>query len=168
MKVEILETKRTDEFNEAEDKERQELLQTLGLEQKQTEKNIPFPELSSSQLKAIRIMYPNVAEALQYRNYIPTPVLRTINTWKPHFNSMKIYSNHDQDPVLVGEEGNTWFLLARWGEELYPLNQMIEKARQAYEIGRRALLEAALNNVKSQSHDYFAGRHVGYISPEDC
>jgi len=167
MKVEILEVKQTEELDEAADRERQELLATLGFEHKQSETNIPFPELSSAQTKAIKILYPNRVDALKYRNYIPTPVLRTIQTWSPHFKVMSICSDHDQDPVLIGEEGNTSFLLARWGEVLYPFDGLLRKAQDAYKAGRKVLLQSALNNIEGSCNDYFAGRHVGYISPED-
>jgi hypothetical protein len=100
----------------------------------------PYPQATAEQLFVFQTLCPVEEKLNSYsRTTIPLRVLQVAAHAKDLFEELLVWdvAGADKDPVLVGANKNGWsktyFLLARWGEELeaWPilLKRALEKKR---------------------------------------
>lgn len=159
---EIEETK-TDAGIMASDAEAAELIEKLGLEGQRTLLNsdtltrFPYRKLTQQEGFVYKILCPRTCELKDYKDgIIPVRVLQVaahaietgylnrVEVWYPNNADIK-------DPVLVGIKGESrsdkeQFLLARWGKELPPIEELEVVALKM----RRASLRSKLATIKSK------------------
>lgn len=160
MNVQVYEYAGNTECNEAEELERKELVIALGLDKTQHEEVITFPELSEVERRVYDILCPYKESVEKYTGYIPTRVLRVVKQYKGHFSRLDIWTDKQQDPLLVGMVGTTTFLLARWGDVLEEFSVLKEKAIIQYRIFRKVKLETKLSGLELDVINYFQGGYV--------
>jgi hypothetical protein len=164
MQIEIYETQTTIEEVEADDQERAALVTELGLTESQVERTIPFPELSQGQYRVYEQLFHAHALWGEYRGYLPTRVLRTIKMYKDEFHRVEVWSDLENDPVLVGrtkQHGEAGcFLLARWGEALAPFAELRARALELWKAAHRANLTGALATLDEDALKHFNGEWV--------
>ena len=161
MNVQVYEYTGNTECTEAEEVERRELVTELGLDITQQEEVISFPELSEVEKRVYTILCPYMESVEKYTGYIPTRVLRLVKNYKGHFSKLEIWTDKQQDPLLIGITGSTTFLLARWGDVLEEFSILKDRAILQYKTKRKAKLESKLHSVESDTMEYFLG---GYVS----
>ena len=104
-----------------------------------TTKRFPYRLMTDEELFVYRTLCPQVTSLKNYDlSPIPLEVLKTAAYAKslgdPRISHMDVWSATSvkvKDPVLVGKEGpygSKFYILARWGEELLPLDVLIPDA----------------------------------------
>lgn len=106
------------------------------------------------------------------KSTIPIDVLAQVALCKQegYFKKVEVwYDNRNPDPILVGyvteEYSNSiMHIIARWGDEIVPYEQLVEKAirryTEAFKLSLQTLkseCEQSINNVDSIIRQYFAG-----------
>lgn len=99
-----------------------------------------------------------------YNNYkastLPIEVLREINRCKENgwFSLIAVwYDNQSPDPFLIGYDGKkndaNKFLIARWGDELLPFEQLLHKAINRYREAYRRALDRLITDCEFRKQD---------------
>jgi|ERR1700748_21732 len=124
-----------------------EKVANLGLEGQiklttNSDKNAPSPyTFMNEQMKLVfQTLCPTKAEVNKYdKSAIPLDVLSHIALCKQegYFHKLEIwYDNKSPDPILVGhltdKYNSAMHLIARWGDEILPYEQLVEKAIHRY------------------------------------
>lgn len=161
MIVEVYEQQQTEEEAEAENEERRELIQALGLKVKEIPA-IPFPEMSESDARIWSEILPFQANVVDYTGYIPTKVLRTFKAFRDEFDKIQIWSDRAGDPILVGIKSSNKFLMARWGEALESFELLKEKAVAMWKAKRKADCERFIASIDRDALQHFSGHWVEY------
>jgi hypothetical protein len=124
-----------------------DLIEQLGLSGQQSlltnDKRLPYPQATQEQLFVFQTLCPVEQKLRDYgRTTIPLRVLQVAAHAKDLFDALYVWdvAGVDKDPVLVGAKGTTWqktyYLLARWGEELEAWSVLLKRALEK----KRALL----------------------------
>jgi len=159
MLVETYETPEVDEHGTPEcEAEAVELIEQLGLEGQlsliKPDENggvqrVPYPKMTKEQRTVLEAIFPKKTRLEDYKDQsIPLRVLQVAAHAKDLFEKLYVWhpENADEkDPYLIATNGRETYILARWGEELKPFNEMAEKAAAVLK-GKR--LEV-LNKIKS-------------------
>lgn len=163
MLVETYETPEVDEHGTPEcEAEAVELIEQLGLEGQLSLvkpdgdgelKRLPYPKMTKEQRVVLRAIFPKETHIAKYKDQtIPLRVLQIASHAKDLFDDIYVWhpENADvKDPYLIAKNGGSlsgeFYLLARWGEELKPWNELVEKAASILRGKRMALL----NRMKS-------------------
>jgi hypothetical protein len=104
-----------------------------------TAKSFPHRKMTKDEHTVYSILCPGRTALDRYSDtQVPLRVLQVAALAKDHFKNLIVL--HPQtvakDPVLIGCESewnsSTWFILARWGEELDAWPLLIEKATKKY------------------------------------
>lgn len=172
MKVETYEAISIDEqngsfINEEVSEEALALIDTLGLEgQKQLvqERAVgsetlvtrnPYRKMAAEEAAIFGALLPRQVELSEYGDGpIPLRVLQVAAHAKNLFDDLQVWCPNDPqqpDPLLVGREGDRWrgefFLLARWGEVLEPLDALRTKAREVISTRMRVEIAKAKSTI---------------------
>lgn len=165
-----------------------EKITSLGLEgqlklTKNSEKGSVSPyTFMNEQMKLVfSTLCPTKAETAKYdKSAIPLDVLSHIALCKQekYFSKLEIwYDNKSPDPVLVGHLSDKYntaiHLIARWGDEIIPYEQLVEKAIRRYTTAFilsaqdcKQQCEAAIANGETIVKQLFAGaKSVWSINP---
>lgn len=156
-----------------------EKIVSLGLEgqlklTKNSEKGSASPyTFMNEQMKLVfSTLCPTKAEAAKYdKSAIPLDVLSHIALCKQerYFQKLEIwYDNKSPDPVLVGhltdKYSSAMHIVARWGDEILPYEQLVEKAIHRYTNAFilsaqdcKQQCEAAITNGQTIVRQLFAG-----------
>lgn len=143
-------------------------------------KTIPFRLLTEEENRVYSILMPKRVTLAKYADgMIPTRVLMVAALAKEMFDELRVWCPLDareKDPILLGVERTGGFpaerlyLLARWGEELLPFDQLAEKASKVARdrvIGQlqRIVAEATakLRGYEAIDADKFFGVHNGEL-----
>lgn len=145
------------------DAEASELITKLGLEGQQallnpeTMPRFPYRKMTAQEGFVYKTLCPVVTTLEKYKDgIIPLRVLQVashvkdlafvdrIQVWHPENADIK-------DPVLVGVKGPEYidrevFILARWGEELWSMEKMLDLAKKM----RVSSLKSALRKIKAE------------------
>jgi hypothetical protein len=122
-----------------------EICSELGLDNQialadksETKQAPPYAFCDPKTLKIIQILCPRVVKYKEYKaSTIPTDVLKEIQKAEKHGWYMKIeiaYDDQSPDPFVIGVLPNEYewradrHLIARWGNELLPFEQLESKA----------------------------------------
>lgn len=179
MKVEIFEDYEVQSI--AEDLERfKELAEKLNLDGQKTvvedgTKLIPFKEVSPRELRAIRA-YLGSFNSIEKFDYSPIPVrvLEVLSEWKHVFDQVIVfYSDNSEkvDPIAVGKierDGKLkYYLIARWGEELIPYDELIQKGIETIKRNLKTTFtkakvdaEKILENIDFYVEEALKGRYI--------
>jgi len=167
MKVETYEN--TDVVNETEQQSAEvlELCQQLGLEGQLKETNetstttrIPYRLILDDENFVFRTLCPDVSPVETYKaSPIPIEVLKALAYAKSldFFDGFEVWDRSSKlvrDPVLVGYAlGDLYttrrYIIARWGEELLPIQALLPDALKIWYDRRKAKLEEIAREVKS-------------------
>ncbi len=161
MIVKTYEINCNEENREAEEEERKLLIEKLEL--KIDEKPIYFPEITPSEMRVWEAILPYKTELTKYQGFIPTAVLRIYDKYGLEFDNVEIWSNRDNDPLLVGKRLIQTFMLARWGMEIDPIEIIRERAKKFWIAKRKAKLDALSITIESDCESYFNSEYVNYI-----
>lgn len=164
MLAETYETPEVDEHGTPEcEAEAVELIEQLGLEGQLSlinpdvngdAKRIPYPKMTKEQKVVIQAVCPKESNLNEYKDQsIPLRILQVAAHAKELFEYLLVWhpENADEkDPYLIGRNGNgysstEYYILARWGEQLLPWGEMVEKAASMLR-GKRV---QKLNRMKS-------------------
>ena len=168
MLVETYETPEVDENGTVEcEAEALELIESLDLDgqralTKQGEDGelirVPYPKMSKEQKVVLKALFPKSTELPKYSDQaIPLRVLQVAAHAKDLFDCLLVWhpENADEkDPYLIGRNGteygsNELYMLARWGDELKPWGEMVDKAANIIRGSRLMCLRKALSETKS-------------------
>jgi hypothetical protein len=148
---------------------------------------IPFHRMSSDECRYWGAVCPNKHSLDNYRGQIPIRVLEALRlaTEKKMFEKYSIYSEVSDiiDPVLVGfidETGEsrpytkTPYLIARWGESLFSISELKDRALKAtverIKLGAeksKSEVDSVLSSVESFALAYLRdGSRLPYIRVE--
>lgn len=155
-------------------KEWRDLAEKLGMEgqisltnpSKDGEPKNPSPYLFMNQklMKVFAILCPEVINYSKYdKSTIPNEVLKEIlfAKEKNYFDKISIwYDDASPDPVVVGyikngEYDYTPHLIARFGDEVLPLEVLEDKAVARLKKHYKASLETALSGIDRSVYDFF-------------
>jgi len=105
---------------------------------------IPFHRLTEQERRMWGAVCPHRSPVERYRGHIPLRVLKALEfaTSQKMFEEYEIYSEYSDntDPILVGKidesgEGRSYnrtpYLIARWGESLFSVAELRDKAIEA-------------------------------------
>ena len=102
-------------------------------------KRVPFRAMALEERQVYSVLCPKVTAVEKYADGpIPRRVLEVLKRAQESalFSEIKVWSAEAaevHDPVLVGYKGSSYdhtcFILARWGSELLPLEQLLERAK---------------------------------------
>ena len=158
------------------------LIEQLGLEgQKElmTERRVgdetvtticPYRQMSATEQRVYEFLLPTKMNLAAYnRGPVPLRVLQVaaLATREEWFRDLVVWcpaSEQDKDPLLVGvNKGEKPHLLARWGDELAPFEELAAKAQHQWIERSRARLQQRLATVESAAVSHFGGEWVfGY------
>ena len=136
---------------------------------------IPYRQLSKADAAAVAALCPHIESLAKYRgDMIPLRVLQVIGHCKEAalFDEIEVLSTGAADlpdPILVGIVGRrydgTRYVLARWGDELFPWPELAERAYKA--LVARWTSEQAEHldkckafHVESQARSQLRGEYV--------
>lgn len=167
----------------------EEKINALGLEgQQKLTKNSPKDSASpytfmNEQMKLVfTTLCPTKALVEKYdKSVIPIEVLSHIALCKQenYFKKLEIwYDNKSPDPVVVGHLTDSYssplHLIARWGDEIIPYEQLVEKAVRRYTesfklsvMQTKSECESALINAETFVRQLFSGQKSAWnINPK--
>lgn len=140
-----------------------------------SEKNSPSPyTFMNEQMKLVfQTICPSKELVEKYnKSAIPLDVLAHVALCKQegYFQKIEVwYDNRNPDPVLVGYVTDNYsssimHIIARWGDEIVPYEQLVEKAIRRYTEGFKMALstlrsecEQSITNAETLVKQYFAG-----------
>jgi len=132
----------------------------------------PYTFMNKQMELVFRTICPAKMDYLEYdKSAIPIDVLSHLALCKQesYFSKIEIwYDDKNPDPIVVGHIGSTYstvkHLIARWGDEIIPFEQLIEKAKQRFAKTYKSSLEtlkikvdASLASVEFITERFFAG-----------
>lgn len=156
------------------------ICEELGL-QKQLQKSGKIEKVGNPYMKidprSERVYKMLCSAVIPYKEYdastLPLEVLQEIrrceeNGW---FHEIQIwYDDKSPDPFLVGVETKQWgspkFLIARWGDELIPFEQMIAKAIDRFKTAYKRALDRLVMECEVRKQD-IEGELKSYIDLGD-
>lgn len=150
-----------EEMVEAEEMERRELLEKIGLEIETVP--VHFPEITPGDTRVWEVILPFKTSIDRYKGYIPTKVLRVYEHHRVEFEDVEIWSDRDNDPLLVGKIKNAIFMLARWGKEIEKFEVVKERAKEVWKRKRKAKIEMLMSALEHDVEAHFVGEYVTYI-----
>lgn len=122
---------------------------------------IPYPKMKKEEMAVYQIICDVRTNVADYAGaIIPLRVLQVAAHAKPLFEEVEVWypGEHDPDPILVGTRtppgqsyGQECFLLARWGDELAPFEDLKKRAARLLEEEWKAQIETKLAEIKSFS-----------------
>ena len=142
----------------------------LGLEGQQNllkdDKSNPSPYtfMNQNMVKIFATVCPEVIDYKQYsKSTIPMEVLSHIALCEKegYFKYMKIwYDDISPDPILVGylkdgEYSMTQHLIARWGDEVIPIEMIESKAKQRIKDLLTSKLNSIMTSIDGEIFDFF-------------
>lgn len=136
-----------------------------------TIQRVPFPALTQPMERAVTALAPSVYDLKAYtRDAIPLRILKAVDAHADLFNHWLVYSDdHDADPFLIGIIGERYggqkYLVGRWGEHLFPFEQLATRAHDRLVRmwkARAARAKAALAAFEPESAvvAHLAGEYV--------
>jgi hypothetical protein len=166
MKVETYEIAEVKEETEQQNAEAVQLCEQLGLTGQlkkstaETAVRFPYRLMHDDELFIYGILCPEQSDVHSFSNEpIPLEVLKTIAYVKSLgvFKVLMVWSASSKavkDPVLVGYIESQWhgspYLIARWGEELLPLEVLLPDALKKWWTQRRSALRQIEQQVKAE------------------
>jgi len=180
--IETFEEIETDPTNPTKDKfeefdnEFPELIEKLSLDgqkkligkgDSETKRATPYGTVDVALFNAIEFLFNKVEIEKYDLSPIPTRVLQIYEYASSLGVYSKFYIYHSKslaDPFLIGRIGTGWdsnyHLLARWGTELIPIPEIIDKAREKTKkewinklIEIKSIVDAKLNQVDRESFE---------------
>lgn len=133
----------------------------------------PYMVLDPKTERVIRVLCPAKIEVEKYgESTIPLDILREVHKCKHHgwYHKIEVfYDNKSPDPFVVGFVNNSWnspkHLIARWGAELLPFEELERKAIQRMKNGAmsalyemKAQIDFAYNNIEGFLASILAGK----------
>ena len=148
-----------------------------GLELKQQLKKIgkvekipnPYVKLDPRTERVYEMLCPQKELYTDYKaSTLPLEILQEIHRCKENewFPVIAIwYDDKSPDPFLIGydsKKGGNKYLIARWGDELLPFEQLLEKAINRYKEAYRRALNRLIMDCEFRKQD-IEGEIRGYI-----
>jgi hypothetical protein len=141
-------------------------------------KSFPYRKMTKDEVTVYGILCPAKTPLKDYADsQIPLRVLQVAALAKEHFQHLLVLHPEamEKDPVLVGSNDahplyapSSWFILARWGEELDAWPLLVEKACKAYskrlvaDVNEKlARLRILAETVKGGVSEAFLLKHAG-------
>lgn len=159
MKVELFEIEDIKYETKEQSAEAMELIESMGLEgqaqPKETTTRFPYRLMNDEELFVYGTLCPEKADVHKFSNEpIPLQVLKTLAFAKTlpqlkYFEVWSAVSRMVKDPVLVARDsqyGSKNYMLARWGDELLPLEVLMPDAVKKFWYARTN----SLNKIKSE------------------
>src|SRR5205085_1051097 len=163
----------------------EEKIMSLGLEGQlkltnNSEKNSasPYTHMNQHMINVFEILCPTKVAVQAYdKTQIPIDVLSHIALCKQegYFQKLEVwYDNMHPDPIVVGYVTTSWsspiiHLIARWGDEIIPFEQLVEKAVRRftkvykdYASDVIAAAETAAKNAESAVRQFVSGKKALY------
>jgi len=91
---------------------------------------------------------------------LPLEIVQEIHRCKENewFYKMEIwYDDKSPDPLLIGYDSKKWdankFLIAQWGDELLPFEQLVDKAINRYKTAYKRALNRLILDCESRKKD---------------
>ena len=168
------------------------LLEELGLscgnKIDPTKSMVPFPKMDYQQIRAFKVLCPDVKEVDKYNYSIPLEALRMLKLCKheSYFDSIEVwYTEIDPDPFLIGrlykteearDKGYSWekdyYLISRWGPEAKTLPELIDDARVIIEkklkasyVGIQLAAENGLKNLDIAVDKFLTKKNTAIAYP---
>lgn len=121
----------------------------------------PYTFMNEQMKLVFQTLCPTKAEVEKYdKSVIPIDVLSHVALCKQegYFAKLEIwYDNKSPDPVLVGHISTVYntplHLIARWGDEIIPYEQLVEKAIRRYSEAFKLSVQATMSQCKSALED---------------
>ena len=134
---------------------------------------VPYEVLDNAHQLVWKVLCPYSSHVQDYAGgVIPLRVLQVIAHAKPLCDRIEVWSATPdmRDPLLVGKLNKSYnsplFLLARWGEELFPIAELAERAHKALvQAWQRKVKRIAACDVEALADEYLAGKKSEYELP---
>jgi hypothetical protein len=156
------------------------ICQELGLD-KQLQKSgkvekvgNPYQKVDPRSQRVFEMLYPVKREFREYdAGTLPLEVLQEIqrcqqNEWFPKIEVW--YDDKSPDPFLIGYDSKEWsankFIIARWGDELLPFEQLVTKAIARFKASYSRALDRLMADCQVRKADV-EGDIQGYIDHGD-
>lgn len=143
-------------------------IEELGLDgQKKLTKNShkdaasPYTFMNEQMKLVFQTLCPTRAEVEKYdKSVIPIDILSHVALCKQegYFAKLEIwYDNKSPDPILIGYLTNTYgsplHLIGRWGDEIIPYEQLVEKAIRRYTESFKLSVQSTMSQCKEILED---------------
>lgn len=122
-------------------------------------RSFPYRKMTKDEHTVYSILCPAFTPLKDYADtQIPLRVLQVAALAKEHFKNLYVLHPEavEKDPVLIGSDKDSakyypdsWFILARWGEELDAWPLLLEKAAKKYGAGLQANVDEAFNKLSA-------------------
>ena len=150
MQVQTYLINTNEEVQEAEDQERQELIQKLEIIDEESSVSAPFKEMSQGEYRCYVQVLPFSTKWKEYRGFIPTPALRLIEQFRDQFTEIYILSDNQNDPILYGKIKESMFLMAKWGNMIEPFESVKTRAKEIWKLKYKAECLEKIEVIKSK------------------
>lgn len=125
---------------------------------------VPFEHMNRGMENMFKVLCPRSYKLNDFnKTPIPLEVLGLIELAQKegHFDKIEIWCDDTQpDPIAVGKRFNNaadrksgydWnmdkYLIARWGDEIVPWEQLVDKAKKRWSDARKAMIEKAKSEI---------------------
>lgn len=120
----------------------------------------PYMKLDHRSERIFQMLCPRREPYTEYgAGTLPLDIVQEIDRCKKNgwFPVMEIwYDDKSPDPFLIGADSKRWdnkFLIARWGEELLPFEQLVEKAINRYKDAYLRSLNRLIIDCEGRKQD---------------
>lgn len=157
------------------------LCQELGLDNQLKKSGVkervgnPYQKIDPRSERVFTMLCPVKREFREYdAGTLPLEVLQEIqrcqqNEWFPKIEVW--YDDKSPDPFLVGYDSRDWsankFLIARWGDELLPFEQLVAKATERFRTAYNRALDRLMSDCQVRKQD-IDGEIKSYIDMGDA